>query len=228
MPEQHFPLPAVPPRGAQNLHLGVLVTLYLCGATHLRDLMQSLGLTAFKIGLTARRYVDGRVLDLRGRRYAGVLADENHRETTLKTYNHSDEWFLSPIPNPAADPVTAALLGQLPHGTFDCDRGVVSFRMPHSMDVANLEQRFQELLVARNLLTVLATKDGRARLRDAGLPERARLFTDYALIGRRRRSISSELFCVRPTRELDVLLHALLLAIEQEQARHTMPHLASA
>ena len=227
MPEQRFPLPAVPPRQAQALHLGILVTLYLCGATHLRDFMQSLGLTAFKIGLTARRYVDGRVLDLRGRRYAGVLADENRRETTLQTYK-GDEWFLSPIPNPTADPVTAALLGQLPHGAFDRDRGVISFRMPHCMDVASLEQRFQELLVARNLLTVLATEDGRARLRDAGLPEGARLFTDYALIGRRRRSIASELFCVRPTKELDVLLQALLLAIEQEQARCAVPHFASA
>ena len=187
-----------------------------CGATHLRDIMQALGLTAFKVGLTTRRCVDGRVLDLRGRRYASLIADTTSPNRTLREYKTGHEWFLLPVPDPTLDPTTAALLAQLPHGRFDCEHGgVVTFRMLHTLDVANLEHGFQEVLVARNLLTVLSTEDGCSRLCEAGLPEG----TDYTLIGRRRRSLASELFCVRPSKEMDVLVRALLLAIEQEQAR---------
>jgi hypothetical protein len=80
-----------------------------------------------------------------------------------------------------------------------------------------LEKRFQSVLSGRNLNAYLDTDDGKKRLVEAGFPERARLFTDYALIGAMRRSLASELFCVRPARETAVLLQALVLALQQEQ-----------
>ena len=73
------------------------------------------------------------------------------------------------------------------------------------------------MLYARNLNAYLATDDGKKRLVEAGLAPTTRLFTDYDLLGRTRRSLACELFCVRPTREVATLLRALVLALQQEQ-----------
>ncbi len=211
-----FKFPTAPSRERQGLDLGIFVALYVFGCTALRDFMQPLGWTAYKVGLTSRRYVMERMHDLRGRSYAGIVASLADRTTTLKRLDNANEWFKTPLPDVSADPVTAALLSQLPNGRFD--DGVVTFRLPHGLTLTDLERRFKSALDPRNLNTVLATADGRKRLKQVGLPADARLFTDYDLIGGRR-SLTSEIFCVRPEREAAVLLQALLLSIEQERER---------
>jgi hypothetical protein len=175
-----------------------------------------LGLTAFKFGLSGRRYVNARILDLRARRYASIVADLANRDATLVVHPLGREWFLSPLPDPAADTEADAWLAKLPHGEFR--GGVITFRVPHGIQLASLEKRFQSTLSERNLNFYLDTDDGKRRLAEAGLATTTRLFTDYDLIGSTRRSLACELFCVRPTRETAVLLQALVFALRQEQS----------
>ena len=122
---------------------------------------------------------------------------------------------MSPLPDPAADAEATAWLAKLPHGEFR--GGVIEFRVPHGIQLASLEKRFQHLLMERNLNTYLGSDDGKRRLAEVGLPATVRLFTDYDLLGTTRRSLACELFCVRPTRETVTLVRALVLALHQEQ-----------
>jgi hypothetical protein len=81
-----------------------------------------------------------------------------------------------------------------------------------------LERTFNDVLAPRNLNRFLASEDGAQRLREVGLPVGARLYTDYLLMGRPRRSMATELICIRPNRELILLLEALRVAIELVRA----------
>lgn len=209
-------LPPIPPRRRQGLDDGVHAALYLCGATSLRDFMQPLGVTGFKIGLTSRRDIQNRVVDLRERRYGAIVADLADRNATILDHPLGQEWFLSPIPDPAGDPRAEARLAELPQGEFT--NGVVSFRLPPGMQMASLEKGFQHFLQDRNLNSYLDSDDGKTRLRETGLPPTTRLFTDYDLMGPPRRSLACEIFCVRPKREVVVLLTALVLAFQRERA----------
>ena len=98
-----FALPPIPSRRTQGLEEGLPAALYAGGATALRDFLRPLGLTAFKFGLSGRRYVNARILDLRARRYASIVADLANRDATLVDHPLGREWFLSPLPDPAAD-----------------------------------------------------------------------------------------------------------------------------
>lgn len=208
-------LPPIPSRKRQGLEEGTAAAMYAGGNTGVRDFMTPLGVTGYKLGLSGRREVDERFLDLRARKYAAIVADITNREATIHVHTRGHEWFRSPLPDPACDPKARDLLARLPKGEYH--DGVVAFRLPPGIGLSNLEQRFQQLLLARNLNTYLATADGQRRLVEAGYPAGARLFTDYDLIGARRRSLASEIFCIRPKREIAVLLMALLEAIEQER-----------
>jgi hypothetical protein len=124
---------------------------------------------------------------------------------------------LSPLSNPDNDPQIAAALAEIPFGLIA--DGVVTFRLPQGVNLTRLEQSYQMLLQPRNLNIFLGSDDGRARLQEVGLPAGARLFTDYSLMGRPRRSLASEIFCIRPRRELSILISALSAALRQEVAR---------
>ena len=104
------------------------------------------------------------------------------------------------------------VLAQVPEGKYV--DGVIEFRLPPGAQLAVVEKKFQALLEERNINTFLATKDGAQRLKDVKLPGAARLFTDYKLISRTRRSLACEIFHVRPNRELAVLLRALICALQ--------------
>jgi hypothetical protein len=217
-------LPPIPPRQTQGLDDGVHAALYLCGATSLRDFMQPLGVTAFKIGLTSRRDIQDRVVDLRERRYAAIVADLADRNATILDHPLGQEWFLSPMPDPTGDPQARARLAELPQSEFT-DR-VVSFRVPPGIQLASLEKGLQYFLQDRNLNAYLDSDDGQTRLRETGLPPTTRLFTDYDLMGRPRRSLATEIFCVRPKKEVVVLLTALVLALRRERAAVAASRLA--
>ena len=87
------------------------------------------------------------------------------------------------------------------------------------MDFVELERTFAEVLAPRDLNTYLGSPDRAERLAQVGLPAGARLFSDYKLMGRPRRSMATELLCVRPRRELPILLEALRVAIELTGSR---------
>ena len=209
-------LPPIPPRKFQGLEGGVAVCLYVAGATHLRDFLRPLGVTAFKLGLTARREYEERLLDLRKRRYAALVVDLDHRDVVLVDHPRGHEWFFSELPDPAHDVLSASLLKLLPSAEFL--QGVIAFRTPAVINLTGFEQRFQLLMQARNLNTYLSSADGKSRLGDVRLPARTRLCTDYDLVGETRRSVASELFCIRPRRELAAILTALVMAFEAEVA----------
>ncbi len=209
-------LPPIPSRRTQCLEEGLPAALYLAGSTALRDFLRPMGLTAFKLGLSGRRYIQDRIVDLRDRRYAAIVADLNNRARTRVDHPLGLEWFLSPLPDCSGVSEVASWLAKLPHGEFR--GGVVEFRVPNGIQLASLEKRFQAALYARNLNAYFDTDDGKKRLAEAGLATTTRLFTDYDLIGSTRRSLACELFCVRPTRETAVLLQALVMALQQEQA----------
>ena len=204
-----FSMPRVPPRRAQGLRDGQKAALYLAGSTALRDIMQVLGLTAYKIGVSGRRDIRDRILDLCGRRYASIIAPAQRRNLTILESEVGDEWFLSPLRTPGA--AELALIQTLPGGAYNS--GVIEFRVPRSLTITQVEQRVRVLMSERNLNKYLATRDGAERLVDAGFPADMRLFTDYDLSGQIRRSLATEIFCVRPNQELAVLVEAVRQAL---------------
>ncbi len=212
-----FALSPIPSWQAQRLDHGRPAALYVAGSTAVRDFNTGLGVTAYKTGLSARRDVDDRVLDLRQIRYAAIVADERDRATALRVHPKGHEWFLIALPDPNADPVAAGLLAQLPEGRFE--DGIVTFRMPPGVELARLEAGYDALLAPRDFNAMLASPDGRRRLAQAGLSPTTRLYTDYLRIGRPRRSLATELVCVRPKRECAVLLRAVVEALRREQER---------
>lgn len=204
-----FAMPPVPSRRAQGLHRGQRAALYLAGSTALRDILQVLGLTAYKAGISGRREIDWRIRDLCQRRHASILAPEDHRDRTILQSDVGHEWFLSPLREP--DEAERALIATLPEGVYSS--GVIEFRVPRGVTITMLEQRVRDLLAERNINSYLATEDGVERLRDAGFPRSARFFTDYNLSGRIRRSLAIELFCVRPNQEMPMLIEAVRQAL---------------
>jgi hypothetical protein len=209
-------LPPIPSRRSQGLEEGLPAALYLAGSTALRDFLRPLGVTGFKAGLSGRRHVEDRILDLRNRRYAAIVADLADRSVALVDHPLGREWFLTPLPDCSGVSEVADWLAKLPSGEFR--NGTIMFRVPNGIQLASLEKRFQSALYNRNLNAYLDTDDGKKRLAEAGLATTTRLFTDYDMPGSTRRSLACELFCVRPTRETAVLLQALVLALQQEQA----------
>jgi hypothetical protein len=190
--------------------------LYVLGCTAVRDFCQPLGVSAYKSGLSSRRNPVDRILEARRVEYAGVVADLDCRNVTIRKHPAAREWFLTPLTNADDDPQITAGIAGLPFGAIR--DGVIAFRLPAGIDLASLEQRYQLLLRPRNLNEFLGSPDGRERLLQVGLPPKARLFTDYTLMGAPRRSLVSELFCIRPRRETAILILALTEAIRIERA----------
>jgi hypothetical protein len=182
-----FALPTVPPRAAQGLDEGVAAILYIFGCTAVRDFCQPLGVTAYKTGLSSRRNPKDRILEARRVKYAEIVADQDHRDITIRKHPAAHEWFLCPINNTDADPQITAGIAGLPSAVIR--DGVITFRLPAGIDLASLEQRYQLLLRPRNLNEFLGSPDGQKRLLQVGLPPTARLFTDYNLMGAPRRSL---------------------------------------
>ncbi len=93
-----FPLAAIPPLGAQGLAGGTHeVAIYIAGATHLRDHLKPLGVTAYKIGATGCREPQQRVEDLRRKGYASILKRPDDPHDQGIALHHGHEWFLVPI-----------------------------------------------------------------------------------------------------------------------------------
>ena len=200
---------------------GILATLYAAGATPWKDFGQRLGLTFFKFGITTRRDFRDRYLDLSERRYGAVIATLDDRSRTIYDHPRGDEVFGTRLSGPAQNAGAAALLAILPHASFS--NGTVQFRLPPGLDSTAVEQRFQKLLLPRNLNTWLASEEAQERLVRAGYPARTRLFSDYNTQGHAvdhitmaRRSLCSELFCIFPKYELKLLLMALVQALQDE------------
>ena len=206
-----FSFPGAPTRDQQGLLEGIFCCLYVAGNSAIRDFLQALGITGYKCGLTSRRDVLERIRHLRLRRYGAILAPLDRRDEEILDHPHGDEWFLSELPDPSLDPEAQKILALIPFAAYR--DGIITFRLPQGRSLVEVEQKFQQLLAGRDLNRFLETQDGRERLVEAGWPANSRLYTDYRLIGERRRSLASEIVLIRPRRELAVLLQALRLAL---------------
>jgi hypothetical protein len=195
----------------QNLRDGQHhATLYLAGATHLRDFCQVLGVTAFKIGITGNRDAQARIVDLRRKSYGSLLLPSgNTRDgtppsiTPAVTLALAHEWFLMPLSD--------QWLGDtiMPNGVT-LNGNTLGITVPRGITTEALDKRVHALLRPRSLQAYLATPEGRARMIAAGRDPESWLHTSYTLMTEKQRiSPVAEIYLFRPRRELPELVVAL-------------------
>lgn len=199
----HFTLAPIPSQAAQGLRADSHdVWVYLAGSTALKLFMQQLGATAYKVGTSGRRDLNDRIRDLRRKRYAGAFCSAQEVDGPARELPHADEWFQVPI-------LPSNLAGvAMPEG-IRLEGNALRLTLPRSVSAVAFDEAVRALLRPRALDAFLASPDGRARLEAAGFDPDGRLMTTYDLIGAPRRSVASELYLVRPSREMPALVAAL-------------------
>jgi hypothetical protein len=211
-----FALPPIPSMVEQNLHNGQHhATLYLAGATHLRDFCQPLGVTAFKIGITGNRDAQARIVDLRRKSYGSLLLPLGNNIdgispsiTPAITLALAHEWFLMPL---NAEWLTDTVL---PDGVT-LNGNTLSITVPRGITTEALDKAVHALLRPRSLQAYLATPQGRARMIAAGRDPESWLHTSYTLMTEKQRiSPVAEIYLFRPRRELPDLVSALGALLE--------------
>jgi hypothetical protein len=215
-----FSLPPIPSMAHQRLEGGAHhASLYLAGATHLRDFCQPLGVTAFKIGITGNRDAQARIEDLRRKRYGSLLLTPDQVTSSGRASNGAPtpshppdlppalasaiEWFLIPL-----SPDWLAGFN-MPSGTA-LKGNTLAISVPAGITTEALDKAVHDLLRPRSLRTYLQTDEGRGRMIAAKRDPAAWLHTSYSLMTQERRiSATEEIYMLRPRRELPALITAL-------------------
>jgi hypothetical protein len=215
-----FSLPPIPSMAHQRLEGGAHhASLYLAGATHLRDFCQPLGVTAFKIGITGNRDAQARIEDLRRKQYGSLLLTPDQTASGKRTPDgaptpshppnlppalaSANEWFLIPL-----SPDWLAGF-DMPSGTA-LKGNTLAISVPAGITTEALDKAVHDLLRPRSLRTYLQTDEGRSRMIAAGHDPAAWLHTSYSLMTRQHRiSAAEEIYLLRPRRELPALFTAL-------------------
>jgi hypothetical protein len=206
-----FALPPIPSMVEQNLHNGQHhATLYLAGATHLRDFCQPLGVTAFKIGITGNRDAQARIVDLRRKSYGSLLLPLGNNIDGISpsimptaTLALAHEWFLMPLSGEwLADTI-------MPDGVTS-NGNTLGITIPRGITTEAVDKAVHALLRPRSLQAYLATSEGRSRMIAAGRDPDSWLHTSYTLMTEKQRiSPVAEIYLFRPRRELPELVVAL-------------------
>jgi hypothetical protein len=215
-----FLLPPIPSMARQRLEGGAHhASLYLAGATHLRDFCQPLGITAFKIGITGNRDAQARIEDLRRKLYGSLLLTPDEAAAGRRTQDKAptilhpadpppvlasaNEWFLIPL---SADWLAGL---DMPQG-MALKGNTLAMTVPTGITTEVLDKAVHELLRPRSLRSYLQTDEGRGRMIAAGRDPAAWLHTSYSLMTEMYRiSAAEELYLLRPRRELPALVTAL-------------------
>ncbi len=207
--------PVIPTREHQKLDQHTRVYVYIAGSTALMTIMKSLGATAFYVSASGRRDHLYRIENRRDLRHGSILADPNDRHSCIaRELPLGHEHFLHPIKEDHLANVVLPAWCQL-------NDGVIEVELPAGTDTTSFEKAFALALGARGLNSWLDTPDGQARLQAAGYDPRLRLCTDYKYIGRKaRRSLVTEAFLIRPLREMDLIINAIV-AIRDGLASNT-------
>jgi hypothetical protein len=206
-----FVLPPIPSMAMQNLHDGQHhATLYLAGATHLRDFCQPLGVTAFKIGITGNRDAQARIVDLRRKSYGSLLLPLGNAGdgtppliTPTTTLALAHEWFLMPLQEEwLADTIVP--------DSVTLNGNTIGITVPRGITTEAVDKAVHALLRPRSLRAYLATPEGRARMIAAGRDPESWLHTSYSLMTEKQRiSPVAEIYLFRPRRELSKLVAEL-------------------
>jgi hypothetical protein len=216
-----FALPPIPSMAEQNLHNGQHhATLYLAGATHLRDFCQPIGVTAFKIGITGNRDAQARIVDLRRKSYGSLLLPlRNAADGTAPsimpaaTLALANEWFLMPL---QGEWLTNTVLAD----GVTLKGNTIGITVPRGITTEALDKAVHALLGPRSLQAYLATPEGRARMIAAGRDPDSWLHTSYSLMTTKQRiSPVAEIYLFRPRRELPELVTALGALLESLRNR---------
>jgi hypothetical protein len=199
-----FPLAPVPDLTAQHLANGTHeVTIYLDGATHIRDFVKPLGITIYKAGATGCRDAERRTEDLRRKKYASILKRPDHPDDHGVELHQGHEWFLVPLQTGWLDGII------LPPGV-DIRDGVIRLTVHATITVEGINRRLHALLAPRSFNAYLDSSEGQVRLLEAGYDPAARLHTRYTLMTQAPRlSLATELYLIRPRRELAAFVTAL-------------------
>lgn len=209
-------LPNFPPRIVPPKDTRVLMAMYVLRSPVLRDFMTPLGANAYNVGLSVERYVEQKIIEIGLRGYGSIIAPIHARDKEILVHPQGKDWSLEPLPHPSHDPKVAALLAKLPGGSYH--DGMITFRLPHKLRIADVERDFHYYLGARNLNVFLDSDTGQERLAKADMPSSVRLFTDYSSFREPCRSVASEIYVIQPQRELAVLLQAMVLALGKRRS----------
>jgi hypothetical protein len=199
-----FPLATVPDLTAQHLANGTHeVAIYLNGATHMRDYVKPLGVTIYKAGATGCRDAQRRTEDLRRKKYASILKRPDDPDDPGIELRQGHEWFLVPLQ-------TGWLDGAILPSGVDIRDGVIRLTIHATITVEAINRRLHALLAPRSFNAYLDCAEGQSRLLQAGYDPAARLHTRYTLMTQAPRlSLASELYLIRPRRELGAFVIAL-------------------
>jgi len=179
------------------------VVIYAAGSRGLASFVRTLGLTAYKLGVTSAGDAQRRIVDLRRKHYGSLFGQFGRPIEDLQTIEQADEWALVPWvvdPNECRD---------LPPGFF-LRNGVLEIEVRLDVQVETVDQAVHAMMAERALDAFLATTEGKARLRAVGRDPEGVLLTPYTLMYELVRiSRVKELYLYRPQVEFPQLVDCL-------------------
>ena len=177
--------------------------LCIAGATHIRDFLQPMGLTAFRIFVSEPGHSRREIEELRRQRGGRVLADANDPHDVGTALADADEWFATPLSETMME-------GAVLPGRIRIENDCIAFRLFEPAPLVVMQAAVHAMLQPRCLRSYLGSADGRERLAFAGHKTGSWFHTREAgSLAAGKRTPLTGMFLIRPRRELPPLANAL-------------------